>query len=109
MKRLGLFAAILAVFLLATTASALPSLLPNYTASLVADIFPGVNGGLSWPMAELNGVLYTRSDDGVKGRELWKYDGVNPPSMVMDDLARREWRLALPDVDFQQPDCIRRQ
>ena len=34
-----------------------------------------------------NGVLYFAADDGTNGSELWKYDGVNPPSLADDILA----------------------
>ena len=31
-----------------------------------------------------NNELYFGADDGTNGYELWKYDGVNAPSMVAD-------------------------
>ena len=31
-----------------------------------------------------NSKLYFRADDGVHGNELWEYDGVNDPHMVVD-------------------------
>ncbi len=35
-------------------------------------------------MCAINGVLYFSANDGLKGAELWKYDGSNPPSLVAD-------------------------
>jgi ELWxxDGT repeat protein len=85
MKRLIWFICLLAVLLLATTVSgSTQEVLSNYTTSMVADINPGSGHGLSWPMAVFQNKLYTQADDGVHGRELWVYDGKNPPSMVAD-------------------------
>ena len=32
----------------------------------------------------MNNALYFEATDGNNGKELWKYDGVNAPSMVAD-------------------------
>ncbi|MBS1771518.1 MAG: T9SS type A sorting domain-containing protein [Bacteroidetes bacterium] len=61
---------------------------------MVADINPGHGdavlspmGGYSYDrMCYLNGLLYFAANDGIHGIELWKYDGTNPPSMVLDIL-----------------------
>jgi len=85
MKRFFLIIGLMFIFLLATSISgSAASALPNYTYSIVADIIPGPGHGMSWPMSVFNNKLYTQTDDGVHGRELWVYDGINPPNMVMD-------------------------
>jgi ELWxxDGT repeat protein len=59
------------------------------TASLVADIFPGKDllgrGSSSYPygLRVFDNALYFNADDGVHGRELWKYDGTTT-SLVAD-------------------------
>jgi ELWxxDGT repeat protein len=59
------------------------------TASLVADIFPGKDlsgrGSSSSPsgLRVFDNALYFSADDGVHGRELWKYDGTTT-SLVAD-------------------------
>jgi ELWxxDGT repeat protein len=60
------------------------------TAMLVADIYPGPESGLPapnvgtpTPMAVLDDALYFPADDGIHGRELWKYDG-STASLVAD-------------------------
>jgi ELWxxDGT repeat protein len=58
------------------------------TASLVADIYSGMNG--SWPnnsdprsfMIHNNELIFRAKD--INGRELWKWDGTNTPEMVSD-------------------------
>lgn len=42
--------------------------------------------GCSYPvdLTVFNSKLYFSADDGTTGRELWVYDGINPPSMVAD-------------------------
>jgi len=52
-----------------------------------ADIWDGPEGSNLWFMTEYNGVLYLSADDGITGRELWKYDGANDPSLVKDILS----------------------
>ena len=54
------------------------------TASLVADINPGVDDGDADNLMVFNNALYFVADNGTNGEELWKYDGVNAPSMVAD-------------------------
>ena len=51
---------------------------------MVADIRPGSFGGDPEHLTVFNNELYFRANDGTNGTELWKYDGVNSPSMVTD-------------------------
>ena len=55
------------------------------TATLVADINPG-GSGLTLPgdLTVFNGQLYFRANDGNSGFELWRYDGINPPTLAAD-------------------------
>ena len=50
---------------------------------MVADINPSGNSHPSY-LTVFNNALYFKADDGTNGDELWKYDGVNAPSMVAD-------------------------
>ena len=53
---------------------------------LVADINTDGSGYPSFPanFTEFNGKLYFEADNGTSGRELFVYDGSNPPSLVDD-------------------------
>ena len=48
------------------------------------DIYPGINSGYTSYLTIFNNDLYFRAYDETNGEELWKYDGVNAPSMVAD-------------------------
>jgi ELWxxDGT repeat protein len=62
--------------------------------SLVADINPGIGNSSPQPIIATssptqtltiwNGALYFTANDGSSGRELWKYNFVNPPVRVAD-------------------------
>jgi ELWxxDGT repeat protein len=57
------------------------------TATLLADINPGTGSsapGGSPTIGQLSGTAYFSATDGSSGFELWRYDGVNPPSRVAD-------------------------
>ena len=51
---------------------------------MIADINPGSAYSYPYDLTVLNNELYFRADDGIHGKELWKYDGVNAPSIVAD-------------------------
>ena len=51
---------------------------------MVADINPNAGSSHPFSLTVFNNELYFRADDGIHGKELWKYDGVNAPSMVAD-------------------------
>ena len=48
------------------------------------DINPGSNSSYPNLLTVFNNELYFRAYDDTNGDELWKYDGVNAPSMVAD-------------------------
>jgi ELWxxDGT repeat protein len=50
----------------------------------VADINPGPASSDPSELTNLGGALVFVASDGVHGRELWRYDGANPPAMVAD-------------------------
>ena len=52
--------------------------------SIVADINPDGSSDAGRWRNVFNNALYFGADDGTSGNELWKYDGVNAPSMVAD-------------------------
>ncbi|SLM28453.1 exported hypothetical protein [Desulfamplus magnetovallimortis] len=59
------------------------------TASLVADIYSGTTGSspvgsTRGGMAVFNNELYFSAIDSISGKELFKYDGSNPPELVAD-------------------------
>ena len=55
------------------------------SASLVADIYSGVNGSSPSSLVVFNDKLYFAADgNNGAGSELWMYDGSNPPSLVAD-------------------------
>ena len=51
---------------------------------LRVDIFPGSGNSDPSYLTVFNNELYFKANDGTNGYELWKYDGVNAPSMVAD-------------------------
>jgi ELWxxDGT repeat protein len=53
------------------------------TIELVADIHP-TDSSSPRDLTVSGSYLYFSADDGNHGRELWRYDGTNPPEMVMD-------------------------
>ncbi|WNJ17691.1 T9SS type A sorting domain-containing protein [Pontibacter sp. G13] len=57
--------------------------------SMVIDLNPGTGNGVSNFTVMNHGIiaqgkLYFAGNDGIHGDELWVYDGINPPAMVMD-------------------------
>ena len=55
------------------------------TVNLIADINPSGNGlTLPGDLTVFNGQLYFRASDGNSGFELWRYDGINPPTLAAD-------------------------
>ncbi|CAK4563562.1 unnamed protein product [Aphanomyces euteiches] len=55
-----------------------------WTYQVVADIAPGTASSTPQDLVVCNGVLYFTADDGVRGREVWKWDGTNAPTIVQD-------------------------
>ncbi|KAG9398102.1 hypothetical protein AC1031_015023 [Aphanomyces cochlioides] len=55
-----------------------------WTYQVVADIAPGAASSTPQDLVVCNGVLYFTADDGVRGREVWKWDGTNAPTLVQD-------------------------
>ena len=51
---------------------------------MVYDIYSGSTGSYPADLTVFNDELYFRATDGTNGSELWKYDGLNAPSMVAD-------------------------
>jgi ELWxxDGT repeat protein len=61
----------------------------NGRATLVKDIRPGSNSGMSLsaiPSVAFNGILYFSADDGVTGTELWRTDGTAAGTFLVKDL-----------------------
>ncbi len=55
------------------------------TAIRVSDINPGIgSSGSIFPLIEFGGKLYFAASEPAHGTELYVYDGVNPPSLVVD-------------------------
>lgn len=52
--------------------------------SMVADINVGSANAVVGYLTTMNGAMYFNANDGIYGNELWKYDGINPPSLVAD-------------------------
>ena len=53
-------------------------------ATMVADIYGGVNSGSPRFFNVLNNKLYFAASSAASGNELWVYDGTNPPSLAAD-------------------------
>lgn len=51
---------------------------------LVKDIFPGSGSSNAGAFTAFGNALYLVANDGINGQELWRYDGTNPPTMVLD-------------------------
>lgn len=79
MRRRDIVTGIILIILLALSVGTVSAL--TLTVGLTADINPG---GSSSPkdLILYGGNMYFTADDGTNGRELWVYDGTNPPSMV---------------------------
>lgn len=60
----------------------------NENITLVADLYPGIESSHPTNILEgnqlFNGELVFTCNNGVNGFELWKYDGVNPPQLIVD-------------------------
>jgi ELWxxDGT repeat protein len=56
----------------------------NNTAQLVYDIEPGLLTSYPGPYVNYANKLYFAASNSANGSELWKYDGVTPPTMVQD-------------------------
>jgi ELWxxDGT repeat protein len=52
--------------------------------SMVADIWPGNLGSGPMNFIVLGSKLYFTANDGTHGSELFSYDGINPPQMMVD-------------------------
>ena len=59
---------------------------PSMVADINSGAYSGAPSGWDWDAESIvyNNVLYFGANDGIHGTELWKYDGLNPPSMVAD-------------------------
>ncbi len=53
-------------------------------ATMVANINPGSSNSTPKYLTVFNNKLYFNANDGTNGKELWVYDGTNPPAMVAD-------------------------
>lgn len=51
---------------------------------MVADINPGPSHSDPYGFTLYDSLLYFQAKDDINGRELWKYDGITPPSLVID-------------------------
>jgi ELWxxDGT repeat protein len=56
------------------------------SASLVADINPGILPSNPQYLTNVNGELFFTADDGVHGRELWKSDGTAAGTVLVKDI-----------------------
>jgi ELWxxDGT repeat protein len=57
------------------------------THTLVADVFPGYdNSSMPYWVESYNGAIYFDANDGVHGKELWRYDPVSHTATLVADL-----------------------
>jgi ELWxxDGT repeat protein len=54
--------------------------------TLIADIYPGPNGGMIEELTPLDGKLYFRAEDDMTGKELWVYDPVSDQTSLVVDI-----------------------
>ena len=55
-------------------------------ANLVSDIFPGADGSVPRPIAQIGDTLYFTADDGETGRELWASEGTQDSTRPIKDI-----------------------
>src|SRR5690606_6077545 len=53
---------------------------------LVKDIWPGIESGGPFILADVSGTLFFRARDGVHGEELWKSDGTSEGTVLVKDI-----------------------
>src|SRR6266511_5322221 len=58
----------------------------NFDAAQVADIRSGPQGSNPSPLANVNGTLFFRANDGTNGYELWKSDGTTSGTALVKDI-----------------------
>lgn len=61
--------------------------------TMVSDINPGSGDSMPQYLTVFDNELYFSANDGINGAELWRYDGVNPPSMAAEISPGSAWGM----------------
>jgi len=82
-----------------------PNAAAQFDVALVADIYPGSDGGAPRSLSVYDGRLFFAADDGTHGRELWAYDATTDEArMVADINAGSDRSMPVSQGDFTEFD-----